>query len=273
MTTKTLLCCVLYVISHVTEATLTIGAFNIQRMSRNKIGKVDFLKHVAEILLRYDIVSIEEVMDTTASQAVLDEVNRMGGPYNLTISEAMGRTSYKEHLAIIYRSDKVTLTGAVKYPDPDDDFEREPYSAHFHTTQAYLTDFALMGVHLKPTDAFAEMNALVDAYNYTTKVLGTQNFIIAGDYNADCRYLSNKKYHLSNLYTDDRFDFLVNKTADTTANHNTDCAYDRFVATGLVKHAVVSGSVLVYNFETGMHLTYEEAKNISDHYPVEMQLQ
>lgn len=37
-----------------------------------------------------------------------------------------------------------------------------------------------------------------------------------------------------------------------------DVYVSRFIATGLVKPAVVSGSVLVYNFETGMHLSYEE---------------
>ena len=34
------------------------------------------------------------------------------------------------------RSDKVTLRNAIKYPDQGDHFEREPYSALFHTTQS-----------------------------------------------------------------------------------------------------------------------------------------
>ena len=56
-----------------------------------------------------------------------------------------------------------------------------------------------------------------------------QNFLITGDFNADCRYLSNTNYHRTDLWTDDRFYFLVNTAADTTANHNTNCAYDRSV--------------------------------------------
>jgi hypothetical protein len=57
-------------------------------------------------------------------------------------------------------------------------------------------------------------------------LVGVQNFLIAGDYNADCRYLSTTAYHNTDLWHDCRFYFLVNAAADTTASH-TNCAYDR----------------------------------------------
>jgi len=257
--------------SHVTEASLTIGAFNIQRMSDNKVHDPKVLSEIAQILVRFDVVSIEEVLHESAMQVVLAEANKHGGPYSVTMSPAMGRTSYKEHLAIMYRSDKVTLRNAVTYPDTADAFEREPYTALFHTTQASVHDFALMGVHLKPADVVKEMNALVHAFEYASQHLGTQNFLIAGDYNADCSYLTATNYQLTGLATDPRFTFLVDSAADTTASHNTNCAYDRFVATGAMRAA--SGGVTVYNFETGLHLTYTDALAVSDHYPIQMTLQ
>jgi len=268
------LCCLLWVICHVADATLTVGAFNIQRLSSNKVDNPEILDKICTILYRFDVVCIEEVMDEAAIHTVLDEMNRRRyGPWSMTISAKTGRTSYKEYFAILYRTDKVSLKATTQYPDTQDHFERDPFSALFHTTHSGVSEFALMGVHLKPADVFTEMNYMDDVYEHAVGVLHTHNFIIAGDYNADCRYLSNVRYQHTDLLKDDRFWFLVDRTADTTATHTTDCAYDRFIATGEVRSYVVPDSVKVYNFETGLHLSYEMAMNISDHYPIEMKLQ
>ncbi|XP_076445138.1 deoxyribonuclease-1-like 2 isoform X2 [Babylonia areolata] len=263
----------IFAISHVAEATLTIGAFNIQRLSDSKMEDPTILKQVAQILVRFDVATIEEVIHPDAMRRVLEEVNRVGGPYHMTMSGELGRSVYKEHLAIIYRTDKVRLRNHVTYPDHEDAFEREPFSALFHTIESSVTTFGLMGVHLRPDGVREEIDALARAYEHAAGVFHTKNFIIAGDFNADCRYLSNRAYHNTVLWNDDRFTFLVDTDADSTASHNTDCAYDRFVVTGAIDSAVVSGSVRVYNFETGLHLSYEEALGISDHYPIQMQLQ
>jgi len=266
------ICCLAFV-SHVTNASLTIGGFNVQRLSDNKVKNTTIVADIVTILLRFDIATIEEVLHETAMQLVLDELNRQShNEYSMTLSEKMGTTSYKEYLAIIYRTDKVTLRNTLKYHDDGQEFEREPYSALFHSTQTQVADFAIMGVHLKPANVVDEMDVLPVAYDHASGVFGTKNFLIMGDFNADCRYLSTTNYHNSALWKDDRFYFVLNAAADTTVSHNTNCAYDRFVTAGVMRSAVVPNSVRVFNFETGLHLSYDEAHSISDHYPIELQL-
>ena len=85
-----------------------------------------------------------------------------------------------------------------------------------------------MGVHIKPSDAFDEMNALVDVYDELVNVFNTTSGVILGDMNADCRYLSKKKYKTLDLVTDPRFTWLIDSTVDTTTS-NSDCSYDRYI--------------------------------------------
>lgn len=259
---------------HVANASLKIGSFNVKRLYTSKAQDTHVVSLLAQILSQYDISVVLEVMHTEAIQTVLAEMNRHGGLYSISVGPASGRHSYKEHIAFIYRNDKVTLTGTDLYPDPDDEFEREPYTAAFHTTHTSLTSFAIMGVHLKPSDVFDEMDSTVDAYNHAVSKLHIQNMLIAGDFNADCSYLSAADYHRTLFYTDSRFYFLVYSNADTTTSHNTNCAYDRFVSAGsAMRAAVVPGSVRVYNIETELRLSFEQAWNVSDHYPIQLELQ
>ena len=37
-----------------------------------------------------------------------------------------------------------------------------------------MTDFALMGVHLKPSDVVSEMNALDEAFDHASRAFGTK---------------------------------------------------------------------------------------------------
>ncbi|KAK7500097.1 hypothetical protein BaRGS_00008644 [Batillaria attramentaria] len=208
-------------------------------------------------------------MHEEAIHKVLDEMNRLGGPYSLSLGPATGRHSYKEHIAIFFRNDKVTLMGTDLYPDPDDEFEREPYTAAFHTTHTGLTHFAVMGVHLKPSDVYDEMNGVVDAYNHAVTKLGTQNILISGDFNADCSYLSAEEYHHTELWTDDRFYFLVHSTADTTTSHHTNCAYDRSRRCLRNFHEPDFTLLKLNPMSDG----FVQAWNVSDHYPIQLQLQ
>ncbi|KAK7500106.1 hypothetical protein BaRGS_00008653 [Batillaria attramentaria] len=232
---------VLLASGHVTFASLTIGSFNIQRLSDGKVSDHAVLSRIVQILLRFDIAVIEEALHTDAVHVVLTELNKHGHPYSLSISPAMGRSSYKEHLAVLYRSDLVSVRGTDLYPDSGDHFEREPYTVLFHTTHASVTTFAVMGVHLRPDGVVDEMNRLVDAADHAMSTLHTHNLMITGDFNADCRYLSNTAYEHSALKTD-----------------------------GSLKAAC--HGAMVYNFETAMHLTNEQALAVSDHYPIQVQV-
>ena len=82
-----------------------------------------------------------------------------------------------------------------------------------------------MGIHTQPSNTFAEINALLDVYEDAAEFYDTQNGIIMGDFNADCRYLSQSRYNELILVTDERFTWLIGSDTTTGA---TDCAYDRY---------------------------------------------
>ena len=49
-----------------------------------------------------------------------------------------------------------------------------------------------------------------------------------GDFNADCSYLSQRRYNTLLLATDSRFTWLLDTNIDSTTGKS-DCAYDRYV--------------------------------------------
>ena len=104
--------------------------------------------------------------------------------------------------------------------------------SHTHSFSPGLPQFFLVGIHTKPSKAFDEINALVDVYDEAVSHYGTENGIILGDFNADCSYLSQKRYNKLELVTDSRFTWLLDTDADTTTK-NSNCAYDRCVCFGV----------------------------------------
>ena len=89
-----------------------------------------------------------------------------------------------------------------------------------------IPDTVLVGIHVKPSDAQAELDGLVKVYEDVVDKFLTFNVILLGDMNADCSYISNSVYDQLNLTTDNRFVWLINKSQDTTVAA-THCAYDR----------------------------------------------
>jgi len=85
----------------------------------------------------------------------------------------------------------------------------------------------LIGIHVRPSDAEAEINGLVPVYEAAESRYNTSHIIIMGDMNADCTYLSNSRYDGLIFTTDSRrFLWLISKDEDTTTA-NSSCAYDR----------------------------------------------
>ena len=100
-------------------------------------------------------------------------------------------------------------------------------SLHAHVSiSPDIPQFFLVGIRTKPSKAFSEINALVDVYDEAVSHYGTENGIILGDFNADCRYLSQRRYNMLELVTDSRFTWLLDTNIDSTTG-NSDCAYDR----------------------------------------------
>lgn len=95
-----------------------------------------------------------------------------------------------------------------------------------HTSDTDLPNFFLVGIHVRPDDAFAEINALLNVYDEAVNYFQTENGMILGDFNSDCTYLSMASYNALSLVTDTRFTWSL-RPIDTTTTR-TNCAYDRY---------------------------------------------
>lgn len=85
----------------------------------------------------------------------------------------------------------------------------------------------LVGIHVKPSDAEAEIDGLVKVYEETVQKFFTFNVLLLGDMNADCSYVKDSAYGRLHFTTDSRFSWLIDKLTDTTVATGTHCAYDR----------------------------------------------
>lgn len=149
-------------------------------------------------------------------------------------------------------------------------------STGFHTILMCVSGigrFTLIPVHTAPDDAPVEISALVDVYNDSVRRWTVTDSFILGDFNADCDYVRSRDWPNILLWTDSRFLWLIGNDADTNIAVQSSCAYDRIVVAGdQLQSNIVNGSVNVFRFDEAYNLTNEEAKLVSDHYPVEVTL-
>ncbi|XP_013419185.2 LOW QUALITY PROTEIN: deoxyribonuclease-1-like [Lingula anatina] len=255
---------------------LKIAAFNVQIFGKTKMSKEEVVDILVQIVQRYDIILIQEIRDVSQESIyeLLSLVNQQGGhSYSMELSERLGRSRVKEQYAFLYRDESATVLESYQYDDGPDDgsdaFEREPFFVKFRSLISGV-EFVLCTLHAKPTDAVNELNALADVVSIdVANKWPTDDVLVLGDLNADCNYVRDLTCSALSLRCSP-FTWLIPDDADTTVS-TTDCAYDRFVARG---QDLVDGisNVSVFRFDLEYGLTNEEAKAVSDHYPIELEL-
>jgi endonuclease/exonuclease/phosphatase family metal-dependent hydrolase len=254
---------------------LKVAAFNIQVFGTTKMSNPAVVAVLKDILVRYDICLIQEIRDATdtAIHQLLDEVNSMGvGTWQMMLSDRLGRTTSKEQYAFFYKTSTVGVVNFYQWPDTTDIFEREPYIVRFRASSYAVGEFGFLGIHTKPDDAVNEINALVDVYDSVSSMWGLTDFILSGDFNAGCTYVTSADWANIRLRTDSRFMWVIGDSIDTTAS-STNCPYDRLVLAGSkMQGAYISGSAVPFNYETAYGISNTLALDVSDHYPVEMLL-
>ena len=127
---------------------------------------------------------------------------------------------------VAHRKSEVEIAEYLVHGEPNREyFERPPFVARINSlTLSGLPDFILIGVHIRPASAETELNNLVSVYEDMNNYFGINRALLLGDFNADCRYLSNRAFNRLNLTADNRFTWLIDE--DTTIA-NSSCAYDR----------------------------------------------
>lgn len=239
----------------------TIGIHNNQRIGLNKVNDPEFIAITTKLYQKYDIIAIEEIVDISRSTPrILDSAL---AEHTYIISERVGRTSYKEQYAYYYKPSTVQLVRSELYPDIYDLFEREPFVAVFQLIGG--EDLIIIQCHIKPEDAEKEIKYLEFVVDYyKTRYPNETDIILLGDFNADCSYYVDSGQHLKD------FKWLVPSGYDTTVG-TTNCAYDRILVSQSLMDNVI-GSAVVDRFDQTYNLSQDEAKKISDHYPVYIKL-
>ncbi|XP_023999081.2 deoxyribonuclease gamma-like [Salvelinus sp. IW2-2015] len=180
--------------------------------------------------------------------------------YNYVISDRLGRKSYKEQYAFIYRQRLVSVKEVYQYPDTqpgdEDAFSREPFIVWFSSPKTAVQDFVIIPIHTTPETSVREINELYDVFQDVKQRWTSKNVIIMGDFNADCGYVPKKQWSSIRLRSDSSFLWLTGDTIDTTVKESTDCAYDRVVLHGdKMIQAVNPTSLDVFDFRQAYGLT------------------
>ncbi|XP_078385838.1 deoxyribonuclease-1-like [Cetorhinus maximus] len=261
---------------------LKISAFNIQRFDQSKVNNHVTLGILIQILQRYDLITIEEVMeaDNSAITKLVMELNFSTKlQYNFITSDYLGRSAYREKYAFVYNENILKPVAWYHFDDGceqcgTDTFIREPFIVKFHSLTTIVKDFVLVAIHTSPSYAVREVDALYDVWADARDHFNTENILILGDYNADCKYVTHSDWPHIRLRQHKNFHWLIDDGTDTTVSKHTNCAYDRFVVSteGLLK-TIVPGSVKAFNFQNAFGLPYETVKEVSDHYPIELELE
>ncbi|XP_026203192.1 deoxyribonuclease-1-like isoform X2 [Anabas testudineus] len=251
---------------------LKIAAFNIKSFGVTKAQNSAVMGHIREIVWRYDIILIQEVRDTygEAINTLMNVVNSAPpSTYSYISSDPLGATSYKERYVFLYRDQIVSVANFYTYDNTKKDFSRQPFVVRFSSK---AVDFVLIPQHTCPRKAVDEVDALFDVVaDVRTRWGANQNIMLLGDFNAGCTYIKDSDWQRIRLFTDKTFHWLIGDNVDTTVS-GSNCPYDRIVVTNDLMNKVVPNSAEVYNYKTVLNLNQREALDVSDHFPVEVEL-
>jgi len=246
----------------VVDGSIKVAAFNVQVFGQSKRSKPAIMAILARTAREFDVMLVQEIRDAseTTAQYYLDEINDMPGPdYAFVRSPRLGRTSSKESYLYVYNGSTVEHISDYVWNDTGDVFEREPYIATFRSGNF---DFVLVGIHVKPDDAEAEIGALAQVY--AAILAGNpdeRDIIIMGDFNADGSYFD--EGGASPLKTS-QFTWAITNDMDTMTK--TDWTYDRIIMTDATDHEFDRAEV--FRFDSVFGIVDDQVADVSDHFPV-----
>ena len=165
-------------------STFRLAAWNI-RIFSNGSRTDDELHHIAQVLIRYDFITIVELRDEVVLMRTEAMLEGMGRDYDYLMSGPVG-AKVKERYAFLFDPQivRVIEDGEV-FPDPKDVFLREPY---FATFKAGEFDFTAIAVHVIWGDTVnqrrREVQELANVYQAVQAADDTeQDVILLGDFN------------------------------------------------------------------------------------------
>lgn len=254
---------------------IRVATFNIQIFGKKKASDQEVMKTIAEIMLQFDVIAIQEVRggDATPIRALIDLIQASGGRYAATISEPIGRTSQTESYAFVWDESRIQFipNSAYVVQDPADRIHREPMVASFEA-RVGLADgrkpfrFTLVNVHTSPSEVVKdtpdnEMNVLDDVFvsvrQYDYQTSQEDDCILLGDLNVD----------VAGLRELGQIPGIESVGGDILTNTRRTKTYDHILMDRTVTREF-TGRFGVLDLQRDMRLSEEQALRVSDHQPV-----
>ncbi|HEX8822280.1 MAG TPA: endonuclease/exonuclease/phosphatase family protein [Archangium sp.] len=179
-------------------AYLRVVSWNLRHEGWN--GETDYASDAKQIWSQFgsnstspngcDVVFLQEVMDSTAAAGIASALKTVSGvTWSYAVTPLVGRSSYKEMYAVVYRTDTVSLLSSSLYSDTNDVFEREPQIVKVRQV-ATGADFTFINWHTvfgTTAEREVEVRAIDTVFNSVQNASGTdQDVILLGDHNAAC---------------------------------------------------------------------------------------
>ena len=242
---------------------VTIGSWNLRQLGWKNGKDIDAVARVARHM---DVLALQEVMTVEALEDLeLALEEKSGEDWDFLASEAIGRGSYKERYAFIWRKSALDwLDGAAVYTDDRDVFAREPMSMRFETSDGYR--FVLASVHLiygkNVAQRQAEATALHGYMDWLVANAGGSPVLLAGDFNLppDDKAWSGVASVATPLFTS-------GATTLSPVNDRYVNLYDNIWVSGFEGLPVTGSGIL--DFPDLLRVDHEAARDyVSDHAPV-----
>ena len=164
--------------------TFRLATWNIRIFSDNSRSDEE-LQLIANVLIDYDFIAIVELRDEKVLKRTVRTLEHMGRDYDYVISRKVGGR-VKERYAFLFDQQIVDVVeDGMVFPDPNDEFFREPYFASF---KAGKFDFTAIAIHVIWGPSVAkrrsEVQELANVYQTVQDINGVeQDVILLGDFN------------------------------------------------------------------------------------------
>lgn len=164
-------------------AEVRIATWNVKRMnSENK--NMDALVQISSY---FDLIALQEVMEEEAVLSLVNTLqNSTNSEWGMMVSHPIGRGSYKEMYAFVWRKSHINyVDAAVVYLDDADVFAREPLSARFQTKAG--NTFIASNIHVlygeSKKDREPEIQALRRYWDWLAQTFPEEQYFLMGDFN------------------------------------------------------------------------------------------
>uniref|UniRef100_A0A8C7UBL6 Deoxyribonuclease n=1 Tax=Oncorhynchus mykiss TaxID=8022 RepID=A0A8C7UBL6_ONCMY len=198
--------------------------------------------------------------------------------YKYVASGVLGRTPQdQEQYVYLYRNETVELTAQYQYVDRKEGnaavFSRDPFVVRFQAKETVIGDFSLIPLHTMASDAIKEIDKLYDVFEEIKMKWNTENVMFLGAFNAGCGHMTRQDKANIRLFSIPGFFWLIRDQVDTTVGDTTSCAYDRIVVHGeRFLKTIKPYSAQVFNIANEYKLSKERVLEVSDHFPIEVEL-